>query len=219
VRNSRTACRNHSAPRLAATITPPRLATHSTPIRTASPSSTARVQRGSRLRRGASAPRSRCASTSKLANLTRHPLGAALGSATMARCRNRPNRSRNRAPSPLSHSRTVSLQTPNLAATAPRSTPSSDADTAANTTSTPVTLPGSASHGSTRSRCPHSSHRATAMLSTRNAYAACSLRPTRTFVSRTLAAAQRAQQQAASNCDTNELASASSYLLEWISST
>lgn len=219
MRNSRTACRNHPAPRLAATTTPPRLATHSTPIRTALPSSRSRVQRGSRLRLGADAPRSRCVSTSKLANVSRHPLGAASGPATMARCRNRPNRSRKRAPSPVSHSRTVSLQTPNSAATAPRAAPSSHADTAANTTSTPVTLPGSASHGSTRSRCLHSWHRATAMPSTRNAEAACSLRLTRTFVSRTFADPQRAQRQATSNCDTNELASASSYLLEWISST
>lgn len=219
MRNSRTACRNQSAPWLATAATPPRLATQAMPIRAAAPSSTDSAQRGSRLRRGADSPRCRCASPSKLANVSRHRLGAASDLATMARCRNRPNRSRKRAPSPASHSRNVSLQTPVSVATSPRPAPPSHADSAAKTTSTPVTLPGRASQGSTRSRCPHSSHRAIAMLSTRNAEAACSLRSTRTFVSRTLGDAQRAQRQPISNCDTNELARPSSYLLECIWST
>jgi hypothetical protein len=100
------------------------------------------------------------------------------------------------------------LQIPNCFATAPNSEPSSHAYTAPNTTSTPVTLPGSASFGSTRSRCPHSPHFAIAMSSTRNADAVCSLRPTRASVSRTLGAAHRAQRQSTSNWATIELASA-----------
>lgn len=220
VRNRRTACRNHSAPRLATTIAPPRLTTHSMPLRAVLPSSKVRVQRGSLLCRAAGTPQRRSASTSKLANASRRPFTwASSGPAMMARCRYKPSRSPNRAPSPASHSRTVSLQTPNCFATSPNSAPSSHVVTASNTTSTPVTLPGSASLGSTLSRCPHSPHFAIAMSSTTNADAACSLRRTRAPVSRTLAAAHRAHRQSTSNSATSELASAVSYLLEWMSST
>ena len=214
VRNSSTACRNHCAPNTAATSTPPRAFTHPRLSSTAFVSSTDRVQRGSVPRGGAIAPNRRCTSTSKLANVTRYPLTSAPGAVTMARCRCKLNRSRNRAPSPSTQSCTVSLQTPNRAATTPSASPSNHADTAPNTTSTPVTLPGSASQGSTRSRCPQPPQRAIAMRSTTKLHAACSFRQTRAPVSRGLAAPQRPQLQPARSCCTIELATTSSYLLE-----
>jgi len=90
----------------------------------------------------------------------------------------------------------VSAQTPWRRATAATCSPRSTAASAEKITVTLVTLPGSTSRGSTRSRCRHVSQRASAIASTTNSSTARSnLRFTRIRVSRTAAPPQKAQRQ------------------------
>lgn len=78
----------------------------------------------------------------------------------------------------------VSWQTPNRLATLAGASPARRRDTAAYTTSALVTLPGRASHGSTRSLRLQRKHRATPIGRTLNASSVASLRHTRTLVRR-----------------------------------
>ena len=183
VRNSRTASRNHSAPSAAARCTPPSCATKRSSRSAASSSSASAVCPSPSTGRGSARPVRRAASTAKLAKRTSRAAGGVPGGARMARWRRSATRSRKRAPRPAVHRRMLRGQTPWRAATAGAASPAATAPTAENTTSAPVTLPGSASHGSTRTRAWHVAQRASATWSCTNSPGRCSLRPMRTPVS------------------------------------
>ena len=196
VRNSNTAARNSTAPSPAAASAPPRVSTKLTSRRAARRISAAGACPSPSTRRGSGTPTVRAASTAKLPKGTNTTPGGARAGATIARWRSRPNRSSARAPSPASHSRIVSAQTPWRRATAATRSPRSTAATAEKITVTLVTLPGSTSRGSTRSRCRHVAQRASATASTTNSPTArCNLRSTRIRVSRTATPPQKAQRQ------------------------
>lgn len=94
--------------------------------------------------------RRRATSATKAPNRT--STAVELSDVTMARCRSSPYRSRQRAAMPASQCRRVSSQMPTARAAAAKLSPSRSLESAPITISTPVTLPGSASQGRTRSR-------------------------------------------------------------------
>ena len=110
---------------------------------------------------------------------------------------------------PVSQCCTVSLQTPHSFATTVGLSPCRSLDIASITTSTPVTLPGRASHGRTLSRRLQRRQTASAMEHTVNAGTAWSLRATRVRVRHGPGAEQREHRQARS-CSSTTLGSASS---------
>lgn len=179
MRNSSTACRNRAAPRVAAFIGPPSRSTKSTNARAPAESFAPSVACASSVTRGSVTEAPRAASMLKLENPTRSDGSSLSPVATMARCRSRANRSRQRAPSPAAQSRMVSRQTPSRRATSPSEWPSRASATERSATSTPVTLPGSASHGRVRSRAPQPAQTASATASTMNFSPAWSFRETR----------------------------------------
>jgi len=223
VRNSSTASRNSSAPRRTARRAPPSRRTNPTSAVAARCNSSLGSVASPSASRGSCMPQRRAAATAKDEKLTRTAPPRTLGGATIARCLMSPYSSRNRAPSPAIHSRIVSGQTPcRLAASLTRSPPTT-APTAEKTTSTPVTLPGRASHGSTRSRCPHVQQRASATASEMQPTRTCSFRPTRVRISLSVGPSQRPQWKPRSiRCPPSSLTAAStaaSYLVDSMSST
>lgn len=172
VRNSKTACWNTAAPSIATLHAPPPSPTNPTRRRLAMPSSSPNVRRVSLDHSEWPLTCWRSTSAARRANgISRAVALVTCGDASCARCRNKTNRSWKRAPNPVSHSLTVSAQTPTLFAATPALFPSTTTATAASkTTSTPVTFPGSASYGRTRSRCPHPAQRANAISSIRSSF-------------------------------------------------
>jgi len=140
-------------------------------------------------------------SAAKAANRT--SVAAEAAGLTMARCRRSPNRSTQRAPSPVSQCCNVSLQTPNSLATTVRLSPCRSFDTAPITISAPVTLPGRESYGRTLSRRLQRWQIASAIEQTVNAGMAWSFRDTRLPVRRGPGAEQREHRQARSCSSTN----------------
>jgi hypothetical protein len=194
-RNSRTASRNTSAPRAANSQGPPAAATSRTRRRAASRRSSEADRRTS-LVAGGIVPAHRASSDTTADQRWSNALcGASLG-ARRARCRYSRSRSSTRAPSPSIQVLMVRDTTPAARAMLVTATPSANAcPTASRITSTPVTFPGNASNGSTRSRCRQSRQRASATSSITDAWRMSSRRSTRLPVSRRSLPPHTAQRQ------------------------
>ena len=200
LRNSKTAWRNSAAPSCAVASVPPSASMNSRSRPAATASSARSLARESTAPCDLSAGRWRKTSAVKAENRTSVATEAAV--VAMARCRKSPYKSRNRAPTPTSQCCKLSWQTPTSLATAAGLSPRRSRHNASITTSTPVTFPGSTSHGRTLSRRPQRRQTASAIEQTLNASNACSLRDTRLPVRRGPRAEQREQQQASSRSST-----------------
>jgi hypothetical protein len=194
-RNSRTASRNTSAPRAANSQGPPAVATSPTRRRAASRRSSEADRRTS-LVAGGIVPVHRASSDATADQRWSNALcGASLG-ARRARCRYSRSRSSTRAPSPSIQVLMVRDTTRAAPAMLVSAAPSTKAcPTASRITSTPVTFPGSASNGSTRSRCRQPRQRASATSSITDACRTSSRRSTRLPVSRRSLPPHTAQRQ------------------------
>jgi hypothetical protein len=197
-RNSRTASWNRWAPSAAISPTPPARSTHVTNRTAASRRSSMADRCRCVIPGNPAAPSHRYISTdTALQRWSIALCGASLG-ARWARCRYSRSRSSSRVPSPRIHRLMVHGATPALrAALVTVASSESASATAATMTSTPVTLPGSASQGSTRSRCPHPRQRASATGSVTNASSVSNRRSTRLRVIWRSLPSQRAQRQSA----------------------
>jgi hypothetical protein len=194
-RNSRAASRNNSAPRAANSQGPPAASTNRIRRRAASRRSSDADRRKSVVA-GGIVPAHRASSDATADQRWSNALsGASLG-ARRARWRYSRSRSSTRAPSPSIQILMVRGTTPAAWAMLVVARPSAKAcPTASRITSTPVTFPGSASSGSTRSRCWQSRQRASATLSTTDAWPRSSRRSTRLPVSRRSLPPHTAQRQ------------------------
>lgn len=217
-RNSRTASRNTSAPRAANSQGPPAAATNRTRRRAASRRSSEADRRTS-LVAGDIMPAHRPSSDATADQRCSSALcGASLG-ARRARWRYSRSRSSTRAPSPSIQILMVRDTTCAPWAMLVSAASSANAcPTASRITSTPVTLPGSASNGSTRSRCRQSRQRASATSSITDAWPRSSRRSTRLPVSRRSPPPHAAQRQPASS-SSPEPSTTATYLLHSRSST
>lgn len=157
-RNSRTAWRNRSAPRRAVSSAPPSPSTRSSRAAIAALVSSLGVRRESRT--NANSSRRRSTSSRNLANVTRRAASRSPSFAAVAQRRSNATRSSTRAQSPCTQLRTVPRATPWARATAATAPPRNHERTTTITSTIEAVLPGTASHGSTRSRCPHFAHRA-----------------------------------------------------------
>ena len=217
-RNSRTASRNTSAPRAANSQGPPAAATNPTRRRAASRRSS-EADRRTLVVAGDIVPAHRASSNATADQRWSNALcGASLG-ARRARCRYSRSRSSTRAPSPSIQILMVRDTTPAAWATLVTARPSTKAcPTAPKITSTPVTFPGSASNGSTRSRCRQSRQRASATSSITDARRRSSRRSTRLPVSRRSLPPHTAQRQP-TRSSSPEPSTIATYLLHSMSST
>jgi hypothetical protein len=170
VRNSRTACRNHAAPSMAAFNVPPSLWMN------LSSAPTVGCSRDAASRRCASIEKAE-----KRHNCGRRSEGEAT---TIALCRVKVKRSSARSETPLTQRCTVSSQTPSFLATSAGGSPPCTRATASNTRSAPLTFPGRVSHGRMRSRRLQLGQRASATDRTVKPEAVASLRCTRALVAR-----------------------------------
>jgi hypothetical protein len=159
-RNSNTACRNSAAPSAAIVAAPPARSSsktmHEAAQRTSErPADTAPGVAGKR-----SAGRSVRARTINAQNITSMLCSGVCAAATIARWRTYRARSRYRAAAPCSQYRMHCRDTPASAPAALRDEPPWTLARAPKMFGTLLTLPGSTSQGSTRSRAPQASHRA-----------------------------------------------------------
>jgi len=163
-RNRRTASRNRAAPNAATSSVPPARSTKRISRAAATRRSSVADLRTSVANGGScAADRYRPSSMTTGAQRWSNEVAGASGGARRARCRWSRSRSSTRVPRPRVQLRTVRVATPQRSATSAIAAPSESTwATASRITSTPVTLPGSASHGSTRSRCRQSWQRASA---------------------------------------------------------
>lgn len=208
LRNSRTAWRNSAAPSCVVASVPPSAWTKSTSRQAAAAGSAPALGREPVVQCSSLiAGRCRGASAAKAAKGTSD--AADVPVVTMARCRNRPYKSSQRAPTPASQCCRLSLQTPKSFATTAELSPCRNLASASITTSTPVTLPGRTSHGRTLSRRLQRRQMASATEKTLNTGRALSLRKTRLPVRRGPGAEQREHRQARS-CSSTALGSARS---------
>lgn len=128
--------------------------------------------------------RCRHSSTTQAAQRCSNEVAGTWGGARPARWRKSRSRSSTRAPRPKIQLFNVRMAMPSRLATLLSLAPSHRTWAAAsNTTSTPVTLPGSASQGSTRSRCRQSRQRASATQRVLNSSGVSIRRATRLPVS------------------------------------
>ena len=220
-RNSKTASRNTSAPRAANTQAPPAASTNRTRRAAASRRSSV-ADRCKSVVVGdivQSEPNRRASSDETADHRWTSALSGASAGARRARCRYRRSMSSTRAPRPSTQILMVRETTRALRATLVSAAPSTNAcATASRITSTPVTFPGSASYGSTRSRCRQSRQRASATSSVTDPSRISSRRPTRLRVSRRSLPPHRAQRHPARS-SSPEASTTAAYLLDSTSST
>jgi hypothetical protein len=217
-RNCRTASRNTSAPRAANAQGPPAAATNRTRRRAASRRSSEADRRTSVVAGGIVPPHRASSDATADQRCSSALCGASLG-ARRARWRYSRSRSSTRAPSPSIQILRVRETTRASRAMLVSAASSAKAcPTASRITSTPVTLPGSASNGSTRSRCRQSRQRASATSSITDAWPRSSRRSTRLPVSRRSLPPHTAQRQPASS-SSPDLSTTTAYLLHSRSST
>ena len=218
-RNCRTASRNNAAPCSANRRGPPAATTNRTRRIAASRRSSETGRRTSVIAADIDVPNHRASSTETADQRCRSALCGASSGARLARCRYSRSRSSTRAPSPSTQSFTVRDTTRAAPAMLVHVAPSTSAlPTASRTTSTPVTFPGSASNGSTRSRCPQWRHRASATSSIRDSPRSSSRRSTRLPVSRRSLPPHAAHRHPASN-SSPDASTTAVYLLDSTSST
>ena len=163
-------------------------------------------------------PRWCVASAVKVPNRTSRREALEPESATIARCRCNRARSSTRRWSPPTHLTTPCLVTPCRRATASSGIPSWTSATAPSTLVTLLTLPGRASHGSTRSRALQSRHRASRTWMCSYLVSVCRPRSTWLRVNSSARLPQRAQTPSIA-IGKESVASASAYLVESMRST
>ena len=218
-RNCRTASRNNAAPRSANRRGPPAASTNRTRRTAAWCRSSEADRRMSVIAADIAVPNHRARSTDTADQRWSTALCGASSGARLARWRYSRSRSSTRAPSPSIQSFTVRDTTRAAPAMLVTAAPSTSArPTASRITSTPVTFPGSASYGNTRSRCPHWRHCASATLSIKDSPRSSSRRSTRLPVSRRSLLPHAAHQHPTSN-SSPDASTTAVYLLDSTSST
>ena len=218
-RNSSTDWWNSSAPSSTAAIEPPsRSSNRSRPPMTVRHSSATPRAGPSSAGPGDGNPRWCVASAVKVPNRTSRREALEPESATIARCRCNRARSSARRWSPPTHLTTPCLVTPCRRATASSGIPSWTSATAPSTLVTLLTLPGRASHGSTRSRALQSRHRASRTWMCSYLVSVCRPRSTWLRVNSSARLPQRAQTPSIA-IGKESVASASAYLVESMRST